>query len=192
MYDIESTNMLLPVHNNTRTTHVAATGDDNNVAGIELHELGDLVLLEIKFDGIVDFDGGTGVTNGTAVVGDNVRDALVTDGHFPDLEELVGGLFGCDAVDGESTLNIVKETEMFVRFFDGNNIHETSGISCVRPDFPIDLNQSLVDDRDDFTTGQCVFQTITKEDGEWEGFAQFVRTGRRTRGVGTAKLVEHP
>lgn len=121
--------MLLPVHDDTRTTHVTTTSDDNNITGIELDKLGDLVLVEIEFDGVVNPDRRVGVTDGTAVVGDDIRNTLVTDGELPDLKELVGGLLRCDAVDSESALNIVQETEVFVRFFDGNNIYNTVNMS---------------------------------------------------------------
>ena len=112
--DIEPTHVALTVHNDTRTTHVTTTSDHDNVTSIELDIVGDLALLEIEADSVVDLDQGIGVTDGTAIVGDDVGDALVANGDLADLEELIGGLLGGDAVDGEPALDIVKETEVLV------------------------------------------------------------------------------
>lgn len=120
--DIEASNVLLPVHNNTSPAHVTSAGDHDDVSGIELDEIGDLVLLKVKLDGVIGTNEGVGVTDGAAVVGDNMGDTTVSDSDTADLQELVGSLFGGDAVDGEAALNIVKETEVLARLFDGDDI----------------------------------------------------------------------
>jgi hypothetical protein len=60
--DVEATDVLLTVNDDTCPTHVTTTGDHNDVTGIEPNEIGDLVLLDIEFDGVVDLDGGVGVS----------------------------------------------------------------------------------------------------------------------------------
>jgi len=169
--DVETTNVLLSVNNHTCSAHVTSTGDNDDVASVELDELGDLVLVEIELDGVVNLDGWIRVTDGSAVVSDNVRYAPGTNGHLPDLEELVGSLLGGDTMDGESALDIVQQTEMLIRLFDRDHIHKSSGVSGVCPDLTIDFDESLVDDRDDFTTSQGILQTVTEEDGEGKGFS---------------------
>jgi len=160
--DIEATGVLLALNNDTRPAHVTTTGDYNDITGIELDEIGDLVLLDIEFDGVVDLDVRVGVADSSPVVRDDVWDALSTDGHFAYLEKLVASLLRCDPVDGETTLNVVKKTEVFTRLFNGDNIweihmlisflgsrgleypkdhtHETSGVGRVRPDLPVNLD----------------------------------------------------
>ena len=122
MDDIETTNVLLTVHNNTSTTHVTATGDHDNVASIELDEIRDLARINVELDGVVDLDQRVGVTDGAAIVGDDVGDALAANGDLADLEELVGSLLRRDAVDGEAALDVVKETEVLARLLEGNDI----------------------------------------------------------------------
>ena len=122
--NVEATNVLLAMHDDTGTAHVATTSDHNDVAGIELHEICDLSLLKVKLDGVVDLDEGIGVTNGTAVVGDDVGDALAANGDLADLEELVGSLLRRDAVDGETALDVVKETEVLARLLDRDDIYD--------------------------------------------------------------------
>lgn len=190
--DVESSNVLLPVHNNTSTTHVTTTGDHDDVAGIELDEVGDLSSLELELDGVVDLDEGVGVTDGATVVGDDVGNTTSTEGDLADLEELVGGLLGGDAVDGETALDVVEETEVLAGLLDGDHILEASGVGGVGADLSIDFDQTLLDNGGDFTASKGVLQAVAEEDAEGEGFAELMGTGGGTGGVGTAKLVQHP
>ena len=120
--DVEATNMLLTVNDYTGPAHVTTTSDYDGVTGIELDEVCNLVLIDVEFNSVVGLDAGVGVADGPAIVGDDVGDALGTDSQFSDLEELVVGLLGCDAVDGETALNIIKEAEVFAGLFDGDDI----------------------------------------------------------------------
>jgi hypothetical protein len=120
--DVEATKVALGVDNDTRAAHVTATGDDGNVSGLELDVLNDLVLDKVELDGVVDLDRGVGVTDGAAVVGDNVGDTLGTKLGAADLAELEGGLLGGDAVDGEAALDVVKETEVLTGALNGDDI----------------------------------------------------------------------
>ena len=122
MDDIEASNVLLPVHNNTSPAHVTSTGDHDDVPGIELDEIGDFVLLKVELDGVIDLDEGIGIPDGSAVVGDNMRDTTGTESDLADLEEFVAGLLGGDAVDREATLDVVEQTEVLARLLDGNDI----------------------------------------------------------------------
>ena len=74
MHDIKTTNVLLSVNNYTRTTHVAAARNYDDVSRIELDKVCNLSLFDIKFDGIVDSDGRVRVADGSAVVCNNVGD----------------------------------------------------------------------------------------------------------------------
>ena len=122
MDNVEAANVLLTVYDDTSTTHVASTGDDDDVAGIELHVVGDLAGLELVLDGVVHLDEGVGVADGAAVVGDDEWDTLGANTGLPDLEELVGSLLGADAVDGEAALDVVEETEVLARLLNGDNV----------------------------------------------------------------------
>ena len=122
MDDIEATNVLLAVNDDTSTAHVTATGDHDDVASIELDEVGDLAGLEVVLDGIVNADGGVGVTDGAAIVGDDVWDALGAESDLLYLQKLVGSLLSGDAVDGEAALDVVEETEVLARLLDRNDI----------------------------------------------------------------------
>lgn len=121
--NVEATDVLLAVHDDTRTTPVTATGDEGKVAGVELDEVGDLALLNVEADSVVDLDRGVGVTDGAAVVGGDERNALVADRNLADLQQLIRRLLRCDAVDREAALDVVEETEVLARLLDGDNIY---------------------------------------------------------------------
>jgi hypothetical protein len=123
MNNIKPTNVLLPMHNDTRTAHIASTSDHNDVACVEFDKISYLPLLKVILDGVVHFDGGIGVTNCAAVMGDNVGNALGTDGNSANLEKLVGSFLRSDAVNGEAAFDVVKETEMLARLLDRNYIY---------------------------------------------------------------------
>lgn len=122
MYNVEATNVLLAVHDDTSTAHVTTTSDHNDVSGIELHEIRDLALLKVEFDGVVDLDEGIRVTDRAAVVGDDVWDALCANCGLADLQKLVGSLLGGDAVNSEAALDVIQETEVLARLLDGDDI----------------------------------------------------------------------
>jgi hypothetical protein len=60
---------------------------------------------------------------------------------------------------------------------------ETDGVLVVRSDLAVDLDQSLGEDSDDFTTSESVLETTAEEDGEREGFTKLVGTWRGARGL---------
>ena len=66
MDDVETTIVSLTVSDDTDTTHVTATGDHGDGAGVELDEVVDLASGEVDLDGVVDLDGGVGVANPVA------------------------------------------------------------------------------------------------------------------------------
>jgi hypothetical protein len=86
--DIKAPEMSLPVDDDTGSAHVSAAGDHDHVSGLELDMVDDLVLDKVKLDGVVDLDGRVGVSNRSAVVGDNVRDALGAELVSSDLQQL--------------------------------------------------------------------------------------------------------
>lgn len=122
MDDIESTIVTLTVRNLTDTSPVTATSDHNSATGVELDEVGDLASLKVKLHSVVHPDEGIRVANGASVVGDDEGDALCANSKFADLAEFVGSLLGLDTVDGETTLYVVKETEVFARAINGQDV----------------------------------------------------------------------
>lgn len=120
--NVEAAEVALLVDNDTRTAHVAAASDHDNVSGLELEVADDLVLNEVELDRVVDLDSRVGVTDGAAIVGNDVRNTLGAELVTADLEELERSLLGGDAVDGEAALDVVKETEVLARALNGDDV----------------------------------------------------------------------
>ena len=122
MDDIKSTNMALTVHNDTCTSHVTSASNHDDVTGVEFHKVGNFAGFQVELDGVVDFDERIRVTDGSSVMGHDVRYALRSDGHFSHLAELISRFFGCDAVDGEAAFYIVQQAEVFIGLLDADYV----------------------------------------------------------------------
>jgi hypothetical protein len=178
--NVESTLVLLPVYDDTGSSHVSSSGDHDNVTNVELDVVNDLVVNQVELDGVVGLDDGVRVTDGPSVVGDKVRNSLLSQLVVLDLQQLVGSLLRGDSVDGESSLDIVKQPEVLAGPLDRDNVHESSGEGLVGPDLSVNLDGSLSHDGGDLTTGQGVLETVSEEDGEGKGFTELVGTGGRS------------
>lgn len=200
MNNVETTQVPLLVNDHTRSTHVTTASNHDDVSGLELDVVNDLVLNEVELDSVVNLDSRVRVTDGSAIVGDDVRNALGTKLMLSDLEELESSLLGGDSVNSESALNVVEKTEVLARSLNGDDIyrpglaatistspssptHETSGEGLVSPDLAVDLDESLLNDSSDLTASKSVLQTVSKEDGEGKRLPELVGTRRRTGGL---------
>lgn len=126
MHNIEPPNVLFPMYDNARSTHVTTTCDHDYVSGIKFDKVRDFSLFKVKLDSVVDFNQGIRVPNGAAIMCDNMRDTFRAHYHFTDFEKFVSSFFGGDAVDREAAFNIVKKTEVLARFLDRDNIYAKS------------------------------------------------------------------
>jgi hypothetical protein len=72
MNDIETSNMSLTVNDDTRSSHVTAASDHDNVSGVEFDKVHDFALFKIKLDSVVDVDGWVGVSDCAAIVSDDM------------------------------------------------------------------------------------------------------------------------
>jgi hypothetical protein len=149
--NVETTIVTLTVGDDTDTTHVATTGDHGDDTSVELDEVGDLAGLKVDLDGVVDLDGRVGVADGAGIVRDEVGDALLSELDTLHLAELVGSLGVGDAVDGETSLGVVDETEVLAGLLDRDDVHESSGEGGVGADLAVDLDEALHDDGLDLT-----------------------------------------
>ncbi|KAH3666160.1 hypothetical protein OGAPHI_004349 [Ogataea philodendri] len=153
---VETSLVLLSVSDNTHSTQVTTTGHHDQSTGVELNKVGDLSGLKINLDGVVDFDSWIWVSESSTIVGNNVRDTLLTKLDLLDLAQFVRSLLGSDSVDSESTFNIVDESEVLVGSIQSDDIHETSWEGRVGSHLAVDLDVSLHQDGLDFSTVQSI------------------------------------
>lgn len=192
MNDIEASNVSFTMSDSTDTTHVTTTSDNDDVSGVELDEASDFALFNVEFDSVVRADFGIGISDSASIMGNNEWNTLVTKLELFDFAEFVASLLRCDSVNCKASLDIVQQPKVFTALFDGDDILESAWVVGISSDLAVDLDESLVHDRYDFSAGESVFKTATEEDGERERFSQSMRSGRWARGITASKLVEHP
>jgi len=190
--DIVTSEVAFLVYDRSDTTLVTTTGEHDKLALLEGDNLDDLVLGEVELDRVSNLDDRVGVTDGASIVGNDERNTLGSELNLLDLEKLVGSLLLRDSVDGEATLDVVKETEVLSRLLDRDDILETGGVGLVGSDLVVDLDEALLDDEGDLTSGKSVLQTVANEDGKGQALALLVGTRRRFGGESSTELVQHP
>jgi len=114
--------MSFTMSNNSHTTNVVSSSNHGNIANIKFNVTSDFGGFQIESNGIANFDSWVGISDCPCIVGYKERDTALTKLNAFDLTELVFCLFGRDAVDCEASLDIVDETEIFVGFFNCDDI----------------------------------------------------------------------
>jgi len=109
-------------------------------------------------------------------MGHGSGDSLADGVDSSDSEEFEFGFLGGDSVDSESAFGIIEKTEELVGLFDADNIHETSWVVDIGSDFPIDFDESLCSDLNNFSAGKSVLQSVSQEENQGQRFSEFVRT----------------
>jgi hypothetical protein len=186
--NFETTNVTLTVSDDTNTTHVTTTGGHADVTNFELDEVGNLGAVEIVTDGVVGLDQRIRVTDGAAVVGEDVGDTLGTKLDLANLAKLVLGLLLSDAVDGETALDVVDETELLTSLLNGDDVHEASRVGAVGANLAVNLDKTLHKDVLNFLTVQGILETVAQEDDKGKALAGLVGTSRGLGSIGTYKL----
>lgn len=69
-----------------------------------------------------------------------------------------------DAVNSESALDVVEQTEVLAGLLERDDIHETAGVGVVGADLAVNLDKTLGGDEGDLTAGQSVLELVAEED----------------------------
>lgn len=162
--NVEAAEVTLPAGEDTGTALVTTASDHDGGASVERDEVEDLLGLNVEADSVVDLDGRVRVSNGATVVGDDVGDATSAELNLLDLEELVSGLLGGDAVDDEAALDIVEDAEVLAGLLDGDDVLEAGGVGGVGADLAVDLDETLGGDGVNLAAGEGVLQAVAEED----------------------------
>ena len=80
--------MLLSVLNHSNTPSVPSTSNHDHIPDIELDKVGDFVALQIKLNGVVGLDERVRVTDGSPIIGVQIRDTLLAKLHRADFAQL--------------------------------------------------------------------------------------------------------
>ena len=106
------------------------------------------------------------VSDGSRVVQLHARNALVAQLLLDHLAQLVLRFNTGDSVHDKSTFLVVHQTEVFVRLFNIDNVHDTARIALLHWNFTVNLDQALLKNRRDFLVVQRVLQTVSQDQAQ--------------------------
>jgi len=150
----------------SNSSKISSSGDHAEVAGIEFDPVLDFAGGEVDFDSVTDFAVWVGVADGAAVVGAEEWDAVLADADEFYATELVTGFFLVNFMNNKSSFGVIDQPESFVGLINRNNIHESSWVFSISPDFSVNLDQFSLDDFLDFVTVQSVVKPVPDEDSK--------------------------
>lgn len=185
----------LDVLEDTDTTDIVSTSNEDTGSVLELEASINGAGSEVKLDGIVDADLGVRVSNGSTVMGDNVWDRVFANAFSLDLAELELGFLLGDLNGGEASLNIVEDSEVLSGLGDGDDVHESEGVSVVSTDLVVHSDVSVIlifADLKALSTGESVLQSGSEEDRHGDALSHLVGTGGRSSGVNTSEFGQEP
>jgi hypothetical protein len=180
---------------NTNATDIVSTSDENGSTVLELEASIDITGLEVKLDGVVNVDLGVGVTDGSSVMGDDVRNLVLTDSLLLDLAEFELGFLLRDLDGGEASLNVVKDSEVLSGFGDGDDVHESEGESVISTDLVVYSDVSVIlilADLDALVSGKSILQSGSEENVKGETLSHLVGTSGRSGGIDTSEFGQKP
>lgn len=179
--NIERARVSLDVEEGTHTTSVATLGDHSKLSDLELDEVNNLASGNVNLDGVIDLDKRIRVSDGAAIMSDDVRDLLagkLLTLHLAELELL---LLITDAVEDIATLGVEDKAELEVSLRNLDNIHETSREVRISADLAINLDVLLNADDLGLLASQSILESVSQDKDERQRLTELVRSLGRTR-----------
>jgi hypothetical protein len=186
--------VLLESLDGSDSTDVISSGDHNLSSDLEFEAGGDFVGSQVELDGVVDLDEGVGESEGSSVVGDNIRDTLGAHSSSLDSAELEFGFAGGDLGKSESTFAVVEESVVGFSLEEGDDIHESNGEFVILSDLSVDGDVTVLseDDHLGFSSSEGDLQFVSQEDVEGDTLSQFVGTLRGLSGPDSSNFAQEP
>jgi len=168
--DLIGTRMVLDVLEDTNTTDVVSSLDKHGGSVFELDNAVDLTSLKVQSDGVVLLDVRVGEADGSSVVGNNVRNLVLSKTLPLNLAELEGGLVGVDSVGLEAALDVVEDSEVLSSLINGNNVHESEREAGVSPCSVVNLDIGVLVSADlqHLLAGECVVKSLAEQNRDGE------------------------
>ena len=135
-----------------------------------------------------------GESDGPAVVGHNVRNSLLANLLLHDFAEFESGLLLVNFVRLESPFDIIENSEIFISFFNCNNIHLTEWESWISSHLAVDFDETLfvLHDPSRLVSGECVLESLLQKHGKRNAFSELVGTWRWSGAVNSLQFSEIP
>jgi len=190
--DVVGSGVLFNLSNVSDSSSVSTLRDHNSAANFVLVKLLNFGVVQVQLDGVSDLDIRVRESDRSPVVGADVRDSTASNLRLHDLAELELRVGLGDGREDESSLDIVQQSEILVRSRNGNNVHESSGVLGVQAALAVNLDEFIHQNHFDFSSSQCIFQSISEDDYQGKALSKFMGSSGGTRGPNSAQLVKHP
>lgn len=163
--NLVGTGMVLDVLEDTNTTDIVSALHEDGGTVLELDDAVDLTSLKVQSDGIVLLDVRVGEANGSSVVGNNVRNLVLSKTLPLNLAELERGLVGVDSMRLEAALDVVEDSKVLSSLVNGNNVHESEREAGVSPCSVVNLDVGVLVSADlqHFLAGECVVKSLAEQ-----------------------------
>jgi len=166
MDNIKTSRVPIPRLDGTNSPKISSSSNHTEVTSVEFNPVLDFASGEFNLDCVTDFAVWVGVSDCSAVVGAEEWNAVFADADEFHTAKFVRGFFFVDPVRDISSFCVVDKSKVFPGPVNSNDIHETSWVFFVSPDFSVDFDKSFVHDLGDLFPVERVFQTVSDEDRE--------------------------
>jgi len=112
MNDVDGTRMSFSRCNDTHSTQVVTSGNKAKVSSFKLDKVDNLALIKVVSDSVMNLDQGVWVSNGSAIMSDQVRDSFASLCNLLDSKKFVRGLILGDSMENKPSLDIIHESEI--------------------------------------------------------------------------------
>jgi len=171
---------------------ISSSSDHAKVASVEFDPVLDFAGGEFDFDSVADFAVWVGVSDGSAIVGAEEWDSVFADGDEFYSAEFVASFVFVNFVNNKSSFSIIDQPKVFVGLIDTNNIHESSWVFWVSPNFSVNFDLFGHDNLFDFISVQSIVKSVSDENSQRQAFSDFVGSGIGSVREYTASFWEHP
>jgi len=192
MDNIEGSRVTFTVDDGTNSSQISSASDHAQVSRFELDEVLDLAGGNVQLDCVINLHQWIRVTDGAPIMGGDERNTFGSDLDALDFAQFVLGFLSGNSVDGESSLDIIDQSEELSGLVDGDDIHESGWVVGVSADFAVNFDQPLHDNFGHFRVVQGILESVTKENHHGQGFPQFVWTSAWSGSENSTQFVQHP
>ena len=199
--DVERARVLVDVRVRPYAPTVLALDDRHHATDSKLHNLCNLAGLNVQLDRVAHTKRRARVADGAAIMGHNVRHALLRLRLLLNRAHLELGVSRVrDLLELEAPLDVVYHAvtvrgllvEALLRLPERHDVHETCRVLGVGADAPVDLAHALHEDLDDLAAGEGELQAVAQDADQRQALACLVRARGRLRCPLAPHFVKHP
>jgi len=161
--NLEATNVTLAMSDDAHTANVPSSCNHARIPDLEFNDISRFACCQIQTDCIIYFNKWIGISDRPSVVSNHVRNTLGAQLNLLNFAQFVCGFCLGDAMNGEATLHIIDEAEVFTSLVDGDDIHEAGGVSRISSDLAINLYEALHKNALHFVPCEGILQTVSQE-----------------------------